>query len=151
MTSPPYPLVPAPVTKSWLDRNTRWKTPLGCLLVMVLLGAFFLVVFAIVETSFRNSTVYQEALARAEHDPRVITRLGIPLKPGRVLQGQINVSGSTGQANLAIPVTGPRGRATVILEASKVSGSWVFRTLEVQVEGQSERVNLLEADGVREQ
>jgi len=118
---------------------------------MVLLGAFFLVVFAIVETSFRNSTVYQEALARAEHDPRVITRLGIPLKPGRVLQGQINVSGSTGQANLAIPVTGPRGRATVILEASKVSGSWVFRTLEVQVEGQSERVNLLEADGVREQ
>ena len=38
--APPYPLVPGPVKKSWLDRHARWKVPLGCLIVISLLCAF---------------------------------------------------------------------------------------------------------------
>ena len=142
--TPPYPLVPEPVKRSWLDRHGRWKIPLGCLIVVLLFCAFVAVILTVVNVSFRNSTVYQEALARAGRSPEVVSRIGEPLQPGRIAQGKLNVAGSTGTANMRIPVTGPRGQATIVLDARKVDGAWVFRTLEVEFEGQSDVVNLLE-------
>ena len=147
MATPPYPLSYTPVKKSWLDRHAGWKIPLGCLLLIVLLGTFVAVLFTVIEASFRKSTVYQEALARAERTPQVANRIGAPLRPGRVLQGQINVSGSSGTAHMAIPVTGPGGKATIYLDARKAARTWEFRTLQVQFEGQSDCLNLLAADG----
>jgi hypothetical protein len=148
--TPPYPLVPEPVKRSWLDRHARWKIPLGCLIVLLLLCAFVAVIFTVLDVSFRKSVVYQEALARAGRSPEVVDRIGEPLQPGRVLQGQLNVSGSTGTAKMEIPVSGPRGKATIILDAHKVDGTWVFRTLEVQFDGQSGTVNLLEGEPASE-
>ena len=138
MATPPYRLSYAPIKKSWLEGHPRWKIPLGCLLVIVLLGAFVAIVFTLVEVSFRKSEVYQEALARAERNSQVASLIGAPLRPGRVLQGKINVSGSSGTAQMAIPVAGPRGKATIYLEARKAAGTWQFLTLQVQVEGQSD-------------
>jgi len=142
--APPYPLVPGPVKRSWLDRHARWKIPLGCLIAILLLCAFVAIIFTVIEVSFSKSVVYQHALARAGRSPEVVRRIGEPLKPGRVLLGQLNVSGSTGNANMSIPITGPHGKATIILDARKVGGAWVFRTLCVQFDGQSGTVNLLE-------
>jgi Cytochrome oxidase complex assembly protein 1 len=144
MPTPPYPLVPAPVTRTWLDRHARWKIPLGCLLAIGLLVAFVAILFTVIDYSFRKSDVYREALARAERNSEVANRIGVPLRPGRVVQGQINVSGSTGTSNMEIPVTGPRGKAAIVFDARKTAGTWVFRTLYVQFEGQSGTVNLLE-------
>jgi hypothetical protein len=117
------------------------------LLIIVLLGMFAAFVFTMVEISFRKSTVYQEAIDRAGRNPEVANRIGVPLRPGRVAQGQINVSGSTGSAHLAIPVTGPRGKATIYLDGRKASGSWQFLTLQVRFESQSDCLDLLAAPG----
>jgi len=38
MTTPPYPLHPEPMKKTWLERNPLWKIPLGCLTLFVLLA-----------------------------------------------------------------------------------------------------------------
>ena len=38
-------------------------------------------------------------------------------------------TGSTGEANYAIPVTGPRGGGTLYIEARKSAGRWTFRVL----------------------
>jgi len=148
---PPYPLVPAPFERSWLDRHARWKIPLGCLIGILLFCAFVAVILTVVNVSFRKSTVYQEALARAGRSSEVVSRIGEPLQPGRFLQGRLNVSGSTGTANMTIPVAGPRGKATIVLDARKVDGAWMFRTLVVQFEGQSDAVNLLEGAPASEQ
>jgi hypothetical protein len=149
--TPPYPLLPQPFERSWLDRHARWKIPLGCLIAILLFCAFVAVILTVVNVSFRKSTVYQEALARAGRSSEVVNRIGEPLQPGRVLQGQLNVTGSTGSANMKIPVTGPRGKATIVLDARKVDGAWVFRTLVVQFEGQSDIVNLLDGGPASEQ
>ena len=143
--APPYPIVPEPFKESWLDRHARWKIPLGCLIVIFLFCGFVAVIFTVLDVSFRKSTVYQEALARAGQSSEVVNHIGEPLQPGRVLQGQLNVSGSTGSAKMAIPITGPRGKATILLDARKVDGGWVFRTLDVQFEGHSDSVSLLES------
>jgi len=133
----------APVKRTWLDRHTGWKIALGGLLLIGFVGVFAAIVFTVVEASLRKSEVYQEALARAARDPQVTDRIGVALRPGRVLQGQINVSGSSGKAHMAIPVTGPRGKGTIYLDARKATGTWRFLILQVEFEDPSGCVNLL--------
>jgi Cytochrome oxidase complex assembly protein 1 len=148
MATPPYPLQHTPVEKTWLDRNARWKIPLGCLILVVFMVGFIAFVFTIVEGSFRRSTVFQEALARAERNAEVANRVGAPLKAGWGSQGSMQVSGSSGTARMSIPVTGPRGRATIYLDARKTAGTWTFNALLVQFGGQSDCLNLLAESGV---
>jgi hypothetical protein len=92
MATPPYPLSHIPAKKSRLDRNAGWKIPLGCLIVVVFFGGFLATIFTIVETSFRKSEIYHEAINRAEQSSQIANRIGVPLRPGRVLQGQLNAS-----------------------------------------------------------
>ncbi|MFY9560893.1 MAG: cytochrome c oxidase assembly factor Coa1 family protein [Terriglobales bacterium] len=146
MASAPYPLSPAPSRKSWLDRHAGWKIPLGCLAAVLLLAAFAALIITIVSSAFHNSDVFREAIARAERSRQVTDRIGTPLRPGWLPQGKIEVSGSTGTAQMAIPVTGPGGKATINLDARKIAGAWQFRTLQVQFED-STSVNLLAAEG----
>jgi hypothetical protein len=136
-----------PVKATWLDRHAGWKIALGGLLVIVLVGVFAAIVFTAVETSFRKSDVYQQALDRAVRDPQVVDRVGVPLRPGRVLQGQLNVSGSSGKAHMVIPVTGPRGKATIHLYARKAAGTWRFLVLQVEFEEPSGCLDLLAEPG----
>ena len=145
MPAPPYPLVPGPFKKSWLDRHAGWKIPLGCFIVILLICAFVAVLFTVLDVSFRKSIVYHEALDRAGRSPEAVSRIGEPLQPGRVLQGRINVSGSTGTANMNIPIAGPRGKAIIVLDARKAHGAWVFRTLYVRFDRQPGTVNLLDS------
>ncbi len=146
MARAPYPLSPVPVQKSWLERHAGWKIPLGILLAVGLLVAFIGLIFTIVTVSFRQSDVFREAIARAERNSQVAQRIGTPLRPGWLSQGNLHVSGSSGTAQMEIPVAGPRGKATITLDARKVAGTWHFRILQIQFEGQSDSINLLDTE-----
>ena len=104
MTIPPYPLVPQPMKKSWLERTAQWKIPLGCLTLIFVIGTFGAVVLTLITTSFRHSDVYKEATARATNNALVRDLLGEPIKPAWWMTGQMNTNGSTGHADLSIPM-----------------------------------------------
>jgi hypothetical protein len=59
MATPPYPLNPEPLKKSWLERNPLWKIPLGCLILLLLLGLVGFVLIALISGTFRHSDVYK--------------------------------------------------------------------------------------------
>ena len=61
----------------------------------------------------KSTDVYKEALARAKADPVVIEALGSPIKDGFLLSGNTNVNGASGESNLAIPISGPKGKGTI--------------------------------------
>ena len=136
MPNPPYPLHPEPMQKSWLERHPRSKIPLGCLILVLLFGAFFGILFTVITASFRSSDVYKQALAKAGANPQVRQALGEPIQQKGFMTGQLNVNGSTGDADLSIPIRGPRGKATVRAVAKKSGGVWRFSWLQVCVEGQ---------------
>ena len=142
MTTPPYPLHPEPMKKTWLERNAMWKIPLGCLTLLLLIGIFATVLLTIILGSFRSSDVYKQAIARATASPEVRDRLGEPIKPGWFISGQMNVSNNTGNANLSIPITGPRAKGLIRVIAAK-NGTWTFSVLQVIVDGRSETIDLL--------
>lgn len=130
-------------SSTWLARNWKWFLPAGILLLLLLLATFVGGILFIVESSFRHSDCYVQALMRARADPKVVEKLGQPIEAGWTASGSINVSGSSGNADIAIPITGPRGKGTLYLVSKKNAGRWEFQTLQVEVTGESERIDLL--------
>jgi hypothetical protein len=143
MATPPYPLHPEPITKSWLERNPLWKIPLGCLILFVLLAAFVIILMTVITSSFRHSDVYQQAIAQAAANLQVRERIGEPIKPAWLISGEMKVSGGSGKANLVIPISGPRGRGRIHGVAQKSGGIWRFTYLQVEVANQSTSIDLL--------
>ena len=143
MPTPPYPVHPEPIKKSWLERNPLWKIPLGCLTLFVLLAAFGIILMTVITSSFRQSDVYQQAIAQATANPQVRQQIGEPIKPNWLISGEMKVSGSSGKANLIIPISGPRGRGRIHLVAQNSGGVWRFTHLQVELANQSAGIDLL--------
>jgi len=143
MATPPYPLHPEPIKKSWLERNPLWKIPLGCLTLFVLLAASVIFLMTVITSSFRHSDIYQQAMAQAAANLQVRERIGEPIKPAWLISGEMKVSGGRGKANLVIPISGPRGRGRIHAVAQKSGGVWRFTYLQVDVANQSNSIDLL--------
>ena len=117
--------------------------PLGCFTVVLLFLAFIGLVVAIVFSAMKSTDVYREALARAKADPAVIDALGSPIKDGFLVSGNTNVNGASGESNLAIPISGPKGKGTIYVSANKSLGQWNYSGLVVEVGQTQERIDLL--------
>ena len=131
--------------RNWFSRNWKWFIPAGCLTLLIMFGAFIAGILGIVEATLKSSDAYKLALAKAQSDPRVAENLGQPVQPGWFMSGNINVSGGSGDADISIPVSGPKGKGTIYVVAKKIAGEWQFETLQVAVEGQPGRIDLLPA------
>ncbi len=126
--------------RTWWSRNWKWCLPLAGLCTLVLLaGVVVYVIFGLV----KSTEVYQEAVARARAHPAVVKALGSPIQEGFLVRGNIRISGSSGRADLAIPLSGPQGKATLYAVAAKSADRWTFSTLEINIRDSDERINLL--------
>jgi amino acid transporter len=148
MATPPCPLNPEPLKKSWLERNPLWKIPLGCLILLLLLGLVGFVLIALISGTFRHSDVYKTAMAEAAANAQVQERIGQPIESGWFIFGALHLNGSTGDANFSIPISG-RGRGQIRVVAYK-AGVWRFTFLQVYVEGQMGSIDLLGEATLRE-
>jgi hypothetical protein len=79
----------------------------GCLGLLAIFTGLAALIVTVVFGMLKSSDAYQGALARARADPAVVMALGSPIEEGWFVMGNINISGSSGEADLAIPVSGP--------------------------------------------
>ena len=140
------PTLPTP-PRNWFDRNWKWAVPAGILILALVLGGFVASILFVVETSFQHSGFYSEALTRARANPQVVDKIGRPIAAGWLASGSVNVSGSSGKADLSIPVSGPKGKGTIYVVANKSASVWTFETLQVGIDGEAERIDLLAPEG----
>jgi len=110
------------------------------MLFVVFVGSIVLIVFSAV----KSSDVYKDALARVKTHPAVIEALGSPVTEGLLLSGNTNVNGASGEANLSIPVSGPKGKGIIYLAATKSLGRWNYSGLVLQIAGTHQRIDLLQ-------
>jgi hypothetical protein len=120
--------------------------PTGCLTIIGLVVLFCLGIFLIVFGALKSTDVYKTALARAKSSPEVVEALGTPIKEGWWMSGKTNVEGTAGEADIGIPISGPKGKGTIYAVATKSAGRWNYTTLEVEVSGRSNRINLLSGE-----
>lgn len=90
----------------------------------------------------KNNVPYQRALAEAEQSLKVREAIGQPIEPGLFVNGQFSTSGDNGEAKLLIPISGPKGDAQILVEATKRSGRWTFSVLTVQINRTGQRIDL---------
>ncbi|HKS03928.1 MAG TPA: cytochrome c oxidase assembly factor Coa1 family protein [Chthoniobacterales bacterium] len=139
-----HPLTqPAKTKPNWWQRNWKWFVPLGCFTVAMLFLVFVGSILVIVFSAMKSTDVYKEALARAKADPAVIEALGSPIQDGFFISGNTNVNGASGESNLAIPISGPKGKGTIYASATKSLGQWNYSGLVVEVGQTHERLDLL--------
>jgi cytochrome oxidase complex assembly protein 1 len=134
------------VRPNWFTRNWKWAVPFGVLAMLLLAVAFVGGILFLVESSFQHSEFYAQALQRARANQQVAQKIGKPLQAGWLASGKLNASGSSGDADISIPVSGPRGKGTLYVVAKKSAGVWTLVTLQVEVTGEAGRIDLLQPD-----
>jgi hypothetical protein len=121
--------------------------PLTATVALVAIGGFVAAIMGFI----KSSDAYTGALARARSAPAVIDAIGTPIKDAYFVSGNVSVNGTTGAADFAIPVSGPKGGASIFVQASKRLGAWHFDHMIVQVNATQQRIDLSEYPAPRGQ
>jgi hypothetical protein len=130
--------------KSWLGRNWKWFVPVAFLGAIAFFVGLFALIMGGVMGGMRDSDVAKEAVARAQANPSVVEQLGTRIDEGRLISGSINVNaGGSGDADLAVPISGPKGKGTVYVTARKIGGTWNYSQMIAAIEGTGEKIDLL--------
>ncbi len=129
--------------KNWWSRNWKWVVPVGCLLPLLVVGGCIASIFMVATTAMKSSDVYKDALVKAQENPAVVEALGSPITAGYFTNGSINSSGPTGEAAFSIPLSGPKGKGTIQLEAKKSGGEWTYSALVVDIANPKQRIDLM--------
>ena len=147
-TPPPIPVQPK---GNWWTRNWKWFVPTGCATIIALFVIFILSIVLVVFGALKSTDVYKDAVAKAKTNQAVIEALGSPIRDGMFVSGSSNVNGATGESNLSIPISGPKGKGTIYLSAKKSLGRWNYDDLVVEIKNTGERIDLLEKKTDREE
>jgi Cytochrome oxidase complex assembly protein 1 len=146
MKSPPFPASRAlpvqPRPRTWFE---RWLVTILIVVAVFIIVAFVGALLYGIEYAFHASYPYQFAVQRAADSPAVAEKIGVPLDIGWLVLGNINSSGREGSTTMSIPISGPYAVGHIIVVANKRANQWKFEILEVEVNGQDERIPLLEA------
>ena len=139
----PFPPSPPPIRPpNWWQRNWKWFVPTGCVGLLILVVGFISLVGLVVMSAMKSSDAYKMAVTRAKADPRVAAALGEPISEGMFTSGNTNVNGGSGQADLSIPLSGPKAKGTLYAVATKTAGEWTYSTLAVKVADSGKTIDL---------
>ncbi len=87
-----------------------------------------------IQNTIRTTGVYEQAMAAAGRSPAVEQRLGAPLEPRWVVMGHVHIEDDAGEADLKIPIAGPRGHGQVHVIGVRAGGEWTIDRLTVEFE-----------------
>jgi hypothetical protein len=133
------------VKTNWFSRHPAWTIGgalAGGLLLLICFGA---AIFALVFGIMKSSTPYRMALEQARQSTAVAQQIGDPIHAGWFVTGNVQVDGPSGHSEMQIPITGPKGKATLYFVAGKKLGQWTFTALQVEFASTGSRINLLAA------
>ncbi len=125
------------------NRSRRRFVALGCLGVALAFAALSAAVVVLVAGTMKTSWAYTNGVELACRNPSVQEALGAPVEPRFWVTGSVEVTGPSGSADLAIPLRGPKGKATLYVVAEKRAGRWRFELLEAEVSGRADRIDLM--------
>jgi hypothetical protein len=142
---------------AWAWRNKRWESVdafratqrkwalwgWGFFGVSVLFIAGMVALIIGILAALKGSDAYQMGVRALNANPAAVQILGQPISAGIPL-GNISVSGSNGQASLSFSATGPKGKGTVHVRASKSRGQWRIDEAVLQDAQGGQRVNIAE-------
>jgi Cytochrome oxidase complex assembly protein 1 len=140
------PQAPRP---GWWSRNWKWFLPTGCCLgtllgIVLAIAIFGMGIVGLVSgigKILKSSEPYQTAVAQAKANEKVVAALGTPIEEGFPM-GKVNTNNDTGDANLSIPLSGPKGKCTVYVVGTRSGGVWTYSKMSATITGTGEEIDL---------
>lgn len=80
----------------------------------------------------KSAEPYQRSLQAAKSSTEVQEALGSPIEAGMMVTGSINLNNAEGDADLSYDVSGPKGSATVTVNATRQAGRWSYDSVLVR-------------------
>jgi hypothetical protein len=122
------------VQRTW----TKWAVIIyGA--AIVLIAVLFVSVFSILS----HSEAYKLGVAQLEASTEVANLIGAPFTSGTP-NGKLSTNGDgSGEASLSFSVSGPKGKGTVDLAATRKNGIWSLTGLKLKMDGQDNVIDLL--------
>ena len=146
METATQPQAPRP---GWWSRNWKWFVPTGCCLGTLLGIILSIAIFGMgivglvsgISKILKSSEPYQTAVARAKANDKVVTALGTPIDEGFPM-GKVNTNNDSGEADLSIPLTGPKGKCTVYVVGTRTAGTWTYSKMSATITGTGDEIDL---------
>jgi hypothetical protein len=120
--------------------------PVGCLVPLVCCCGGPALIGVGAMAGIKASEPYKDAVARAQRNPAVQDAIGTPIQVGFLVQGTLKVETADGEADLTIPLSGPKGLGSLHVVGTKAAGKWTYTTIEVDVPASGAHINLLGAE-----
>lgn len=115
----------------------------GCAALVILILALVAGFFFFVLGAIRSTEPYQASVRAAQASPALREALGDPVTSTWWLSGNVNWENGVGKADIRVPVSGPKGKATIHTIGSKQPATpWTFEKMEAVVEGRVEVIDL---------
>lgn len=132
-----------PPRRSWWGRHWKWAVPVVCVVPLLCCGGLGTAIVALVFGVIKSSDPYTESLAIVQANALAKEELGEPIEAGWFVTGNIQVSGSSGHADISYSVSGNKGSGHVYVVARKDGGDWQYTTLTLTIEGSPQTHDLL--------
>ncbi|MEI2432307.1 cytochrome c oxidase assembly factor Coa1 family protein [Lysobacter yananisis] len=134
----------------WFGRNWKWFVPTGCLSVLLFaaLALAGLIGLGIKGVSglMSGSEPVRHAMDLAKANPDIRAAFGEPLETGMGFQGSLTTNNDSGEADLSLPIKGPKGSGRIYVKGTREADRWSYRLIEVAIDGSERRIDLLGAD-----
>ncbi|WP_378186240.1 cytochrome c oxidase assembly factor Coa1 family protein [Aquimarina sp. W85] len=133
--------------KSWFARNWGWVVPLGgCLTIIVVFFLFLGTIVFGVGKMMTSSDPYETGLKMAREDRYVLKKLGEPIETDGIMQGSLSYKNNKGDANINLPIKGPKGKARLYIVGTKDDEQWNYSEIYVIIDDTNEQIDLLGFD-----
>ena len=134
-------LVPQP---SWWKKNWKWALPVGgCFTMIVIVIVAIGSIFYGVTNAIEGSQPYEYALEKINLDEDLINALGSPILKDGLVSGSWNYTNGKKSAIMTVPISGPKGKGTLFVEASAEDDDWTYQVIRVEIED-SETFEIIE-------
>lgn len=118
----------------------------GCGGCAVAVGVLLLgvAVFALVMSFMKGADACQMSLKAAQESEVMRVELGEPIAMGWLVSGNIKINNGDGTAEVNVPVSGPKGSASIhTVGRKKGGGPWKFTKMHATIEAGGKQVDLL--------
>jgi hypothetical protein len=115
----------------------------GCALLAAAVAVFGACIFWFIMSMIRGADASQMSLQAAQSSEVMRRELGEPIALGWLVTGSISITNGNGRADITVPVSGPKGAASIHTVGSKKAGSpWTFSTMKATIEADGQTVDL---------
>jgi len=133
MPPPIPPPLPPSRTRTWWSRHWLWVAILGGILLVANTWFGSSAIMNWIARRVKDSEGYRVAMVTVRGDAQVRAALGEPVDDSGFIKGSFVETSHLHTIFAEIPLSGPKGRATLSINGAQADGPWHFQTLVVAV------------------